>query len=65
MKLAHLLYVIIGGVIIADLVAHASGTTSLFKNFNTLWTIGVRPTDTAAIKTSTSATNGTSGSKKV
>jgi hypothetical protein len=62
----HLLLLIIAGVIIADFVAHAAGTKAFFGGLNTLWTIGVRPTDVSAIK-STSVTNGTgsAGSKKV
>jgi hypothetical protein len=65
-KAEHLLYLVIGGVILADLVSHAAGTSSLFKGANILFAIGTRPTDTKAIKTSTSVTNNTStGTTKV
>jgi len=64
MKLDHLILVIVAGVILADLVAHVAGTNALFNGFNILWSIGTRPTDAAAIKTSTSVTNNSSGSKK-
>jgi hypothetical protein len=64
MKGQHLLYIIIGGVILADMVSHVAGTSALFNGFNILWSIGTRPTDAKAIKTSTSVTNGTSGTGK-
>lgn len=61
----HLIYVVVGGVILADLIAHAAGTKSLFSGFNILWSIGTQPTNTSAIKTTSSvANNGNSGSKK-
>lgn len=64
MKWEHLIYVVVGGVILADLVAHVAGTKSLFSGFNILWAIGTRPTDASAIKTSTSVTNGGTSNKK-
>lgn len=63
-KLFHLIFIVVGGVILADLVAHASGTTSLFNGIGTLFAIGTQPTNVGNIKT-TSVTNNTStGSKK-
>jgi hypothetical protein len=53
MKLEHLLMVIVAGVIIADLVAHAAGTSALFSGVNMLWGIGIEPTNTGLIHTST------------
>jgi len=65
-RLEHLIFVVVGGVILADLVAHAAGTSALFNGFNTLWAIGTQPTNTSAIKTTSSVTNnGPSNSQKV
>ncbi len=57
MKALHLLYIVVGGVILAGLISHAAGTQAFFNGVNTLWSIGIRPTDTSAIKTSTSVAN--------
>lgn len=54
MKFEQLVYLIVGGVIIADLVAHVAGTNSLFKGFNILWDIGIEPTDTKLLSTTMS-----------
>ena len=62
-RLFHLILVVVAGVIIADLVAHVSGTTALFNGFGTLFAIGTQPTNTSAIKT-TPVANTNSGSKK-
>jgi hypothetical protein len=56
MKIEHLIMVIVGGVILADMVAHVAGTKALFHGFNILWAIGTNPTDTSLISTSTSNT---------
>lgn len=54
MKLEHLITVVVGGVILADLVAHVAGTKSLFHGFNILWDIGTQPTDTKLLSTTVS-----------
>lgn len=51
MKIEHLIMVVVAGVIIADMVAHVAGTTSLFNGFTMLWNIGTQPTNTSLIKT--------------
>lgn len=58
----HLILIVVAGVIIADFVAHAAGTTVLANGFGTLFTIATQPTNTKAIKTTPVAN---SGSKKV
>ncbi|HWV47409.1 MAG TPA: hypothetical protein VN039_15535 [Nitrospira sp.] len=60
-KVFHLILVVVAGVIVADLIAHASGTSTLLSGFNTLFTIGTQPTKTSAIKV-TPVTN--TGSRK-
>lgn len=62
MKIEHLITVVVAGVIIADMVAHVSGTNALFKGFGLLWNIGTQPTNTSLIKT-TSVTNTKKGTQ--
>ena len=66
MKELHLIYIIVGGIIIADLVAHVAGTNALFGGLHTMFSIFTKPTDTSAIHTtSTSVTNnGSAGTAK-
>lgn len=52
-----LILIVVTGVIVADLVAHSEGTSSLFSGFGTLFTIGTQPTNTKAIKTITPLAN--------
>lgn len=59
----HLIMIVVAGVIVADLVAHVSGTTTLFKGIGTLFTIGTQPTNTSAIKRTT-VTNTSTGTVK-
>lgn len=54
MKLEHLLYVVVGGVILADLVSHVAGTSALFRGVNILWDVALEPTDTKLLSTSLS-----------
>jgi hypothetical protein len=63
-KVLHLALIVVGGVILAGLVTHPEGTRVFFDGINTLWSIGVRPTDTSAIKTSTSVANVESQNQK-
>lgn len=63
-KIFHLILIVVTGVIIADLVAHVSGTNALVSGFGTLFAIGTQPTNTKAIK-STPVANTNSGSKAV
>lgn len=58
MKFEHLVMVIVGGVILADLVAHVAGTKSIFNAFNILWDIGIEPTDTKLLSTTMSNEKG-------
>lgn len=58
MKFEHLVVVVVGGVILADLVAHVSGTNSLFNAFHILWDIGTEPTDTKLLSTTMSNEKG-------
>lgn len=51
MKFEQLIILIVVGVIVADFVSHVAGTQALFEGFRTLWSIGINPTDTAAIRT--------------
>lgn len=37
----NLIVLILVGVILADMIAHADGTKALFKGMSDLWTIGV------------------------
>jgi hypothetical protein len=62
-KIFHVILIVVGGVILADLVAHAAGTSALLNGVGTLFAIGTQPTNTAAIKTTPVANN--SGNKKV
>lgn len=66
-KIFQLIIIVVAGVILADLVAHAAGTSTLVNGFGTLFTIGTQPTNVNAIKTikSTSVANTDSGSRKV
>ena len=52
-----LVLIIVAGVIVADLVAHAAGTKVLFQGADTLFSIGINPTNTTGIKTVTPAVN--------
>ena len=63
-KIFHLIIIIVAGVIIADFVAHVSGTTTLLNGAGLLFNIGTQPTNTSAIKTTPMA-NTNSGSKEV
>jgi antitoxin (DNA-binding transcriptional repressor) of toxin-antitoxin stability system len=58
----HLILIVVAGVIVADLVAHAAGTSALAGGFNTLFTIATQPTNTGAIKVTPTVNN---GSRKV
>lgn len=49
MKIEQLVIVVIAGVILADLIANAAGTTSLFRGFGILWDIGTQPTNTSLL----------------
>lgn len=60
----HLILIVVAGVIIADLVAHAAGTSALAGGFGTLFSIATQPTNTAAIKKITPVVNN-SESRKV
>lgn len=62
-KIFHLIMIVVAGVIIADLVAHAAGTSALLGGFGTLFAIGTQPTNVKNIKT-TPVTNGSGTSKK-
>lgn len=63
-KVFHLIFIVVAGVIVADLVAHVAGTTALVNGFGTLFTIGTQPTNVAAIKTTPMTNAPTSQSKK-
>lgn len=56
-KLFQLILLVVAGVIVADLVAHAAGTSTLAAGLGTLFTIGTQPTNTKAIKTITPVAN--------
>jgi hypothetical protein len=58
MKLEHLITLVVGGVILADLVSHVAGTKALFNGFNILWDIGTEPTDTKLLSTAMSNEKG-------
>lgn len=64
-KLFHLIFIVVGGVILADLVAHVAGTSVILSGIGNLFAIGTQPTNTSNIKTikTTSVTN--DNSKKV
>lgn len=62
-RIFHLILIVVAGVIIADLVAHVSGTNALVNGVGMLFAIGTQPTNTSAIKT-TPVANTNSGSKK-
>lgn len=62
-RVFHVILIVVAGVIIADLVAHVSGTTTLFNGFGMLFNIGTQPTNTGLIKT-TPVANTHSGSGK-
>lgn len=63
-KIFQLVLVVVAGVILADLVANAAGTSALLNGFNTLFTIGTQPTNVNAIKVTPVANTG-GGTKKV
>jgi hypothetical protein len=63
-KIFHLIMIVVAGVIIADFVAHAAGTSALASGFGTLFAIGTQPTNVGNIKT-TPVAHANSGSKKV
>jgi hypothetical protein len=50
-KIFHLILIVVAGVILADLVAHVAGTTTIVDGFGTLFAIGTQPTNVNAIKT--------------
>jgi hypothetical protein len=50
MNLEALIIIVIAGVIIADLVANALGTSVLLSGIEMLWHIGINPTETQGIK---------------
>ena len=62
-KILQLIVIVVSGVIIADLVANSAGTKVLFQGFNTLFSIGIRPTDVSGIKTTPLANNSQPKSK--
>lgn len=67
-KIFELILLVVAGVIVADLVAHAAGTGALLSGFNTLFTIGTQPTNTSAIGNAMKVTpvaNTGGGSRKV
>ena len=64
-KIFHLIMIVVAGVIIADFVAHAAGTSTLVKGFGTLFAIGTQPTNVGSIKKISAANNNNPGSKKV
>lgn len=49
-KIFQLIIIVVAGVIIADLVAHVSGTSTLLSGIGTLFAIGTQPTNVGAIK---------------
>lgn len=56
-KIFHLILIVVSGVILADLVAHVSGTSALVNGFGTLFAIGTQPTNVGNIKTTPMANN--------
>lgn len=40
-QLFNLLALIVGGVILADMIVHASGTTAFFNGIGSLWTTSI------------------------
>ena len=64
-KVFQLILIVVAGVIVADLVAHADGTSALINGVGTLFAIGTQPTNTNAIKTVTPLANTGGTSKKV
>lgn len=63
-RIFHLIIVVVAGVILADLVAHVAGTTSLVNGIGMLFSIGTQPTNTAAIKSTTVTNNQSTGTVK-
>jgi hypothetical protein len=48
-RVLHLVLIIIGGVILADLINNATGTKALFTGFDQMFQIFINPTNTKGL----------------
>lgn len=64
-KIFHLIIIVVAGVILADFVAHADGTSALLGGVGMLFNIGTNPTRVSNIKTIKSTPVANTGSMAI